>query len=241
MPNLHSWCVRCRDEINKAHSALGVCRALVPLRNSSALLVPSTSINSFITSSKLSVHQSLLGSCCPMNDSNALPNETTALAVRSARTPPTSSTPPSKARLAKSISAFEKELNSDGRRMSPRFKALRKERLSDSHDVLRVVEQINQECAEHHGSASRRSYAIMLTPILERIRQFAPIGDVLVRGAQDMLVSGVWAAVRLALEVPRRCRESCCTVVTNASCTPIDVLALPFVFRKSLRSSLTNQ
>lgn len=111
------------------------------------------------------------------------------------------SLPPRK-QLDRALDAFESELlknKSDGG-LATRFKNLRgMGKLPDLTEVVRLTEEMSNDCASRHGGW--RQYALRLTPFFERIRQFASIGDVLVGGAQNMIASGVWAAVRLAVEV----------------------------------------
>lgn len=99
-------------------------------------------------------------------------------------------------RLAQAISEFESSLADDGQRVQ--FKNLRTRRPPDFSDVVRLTEEINADGASRRGW---RQHATRLVTFLDRIRQFAPIGDVLVGGAQNFVASGVWGAVRLALEV----------------------------------------
>jgi hypothetical protein len=68
-----------------------------------------------------------------------------------------------------------------------------------SDDIIRLTEEINRDGARSHRSW--KPYGTRLVAILERMRQFAPIGDVLVGGSQNLIACGVWAAVRLSLEV----------------------------------------
>lgn len=109
--------------------------------------------------------------------------------------------PDAKAQLLRALAKFDGALKdgSRGKALSVRFNNLRTRRAPDSTDVLAVAEEISNDCARRHGGW--REYAMRAVPILERIRQFAPIGDVITGGAQDMIVSGVWGALRLALEV----------------------------------------
>lgn len=112
-----------------------------------------------------------------------------------------SSLPP-RERLDRALDAFESELlkNMNDGGLTARFKNLRSTRkLPDLTAVVRVTEEMSNDCAARHGGW--RQYALRLTPFLERVRQFASIGDVLEGDAQNMIASGVWAAVRLALEV----------------------------------------
>lgn len=114
----------------------------------------------------------------------------------------TNSRHPPREQLGRALDAFESELlksKHDGG-LTARFKNLRGTgKLPDLTEVVRLTEEISNDCAARHGGW--RQYALRVTPFLERIRQFASIGDVLVGGAQNMIASGVWAAVRLAVEV----------------------------------------
>lgn len=120
---------------------------------------------------------------------------------RRSRSPSPSISP--KEQLDGALAAFEDELlknKSDGRGLVARFKNLRGTgKLPDLTAVVRFTEELSNDCATRHGGW--REYAMRITPFLDRLRQFFPIGDVLVGGAQNMIASGVWAAVRLAIEV----------------------------------------
>ncbi|KXH34003.1 major facilitator superfamily transporter [Colletotrichum simmondsii] len=80
-----------------------------------------------------------------------------------------------------------------------RFKNLQTRSPPTAMEVLQLTEEINRDGAHRHRSW--RPNATRLVTVLERIRQFAPIGDVLVGGAQNLLASGVWATVRMTLEI----------------------------------------
>lgn len=116
--------------------------------------------------------------------------------------PVATSRAPSKDRLKQAVAAFEQSLKETKKAsLSVRFSNLRtRSRPFDLTDVTRLAEEISDDCAVKHGSGWRH-YAMRIIPILDRIRQFAPIGDVVTGGAQNMVVSGVWGAVRLALEI----------------------------------------
>lgn len=121
----------------------------------------------------------------------------------------TNSSLPPREELDRALDAFENELlksKGDGG-LAARFKNLRGVgKLPDLTDVVRLTEEMSNDCAARHGGW--RQYALRLTPFFERIRQFASIGDVLVGGAQNMIASGVWAAVRLAVEVMTPARHA---------------------------------
>ncbi|KAF6818533.1 NACHT domain-containing protein [Colletotrichum musicola] len=101
-------------------------------------------------------------------------------------------------RLAQAISEFSVCLSGDKDRHA-KFKNLQTRRPPNPLEVLQLTEEINRDGARRHKSW--RPFATRLVAILDRIRQFAPIGDVLIGGSQNLLACGVWAAVRMALEI----------------------------------------
>ncbi|KAK2031165.1 hypothetical protein LX32DRAFT_637489 [Colletotrichum zoysiae] len=103
-------------------------------------------------------------------------------------------------RLAQAISEFSVALRDD-KHAHVRFKNLqtRTRTPPDATEIIRLTEELNRDGARQHRSWS--PFATRLVAVLERICQFAPIGDVFVGGAQNLLAAGVWAAVRLALEL----------------------------------------
>ncbi|KAK1958845.1 hypothetical protein LY78DRAFT_663177 [Colletotrichum sublineola] len=101
-------------------------------------------------------------------------------------------------RLAQAISEFSASLRDD-KDAHIRFKNLQTRSPPDATEILRLTEELNRDGARQHRSWS--PLATRLVAVLERICQFAPIGDVLVGGAQNLLAAGIWAAIRLALEL----------------------------------------
>ncbi|KAM0424477.1 hypothetical protein ACHAPT_010401 [Fusarium lateritium] len=100
-------------------------------------------------------------------------------------------------RLAQAISEFNASLNNQNQRT--KFRNLQSQSPPDPDDIIRLTEEINRDGARTHRSW--RPYGTRLVAMLERMRQFAPIGDVLVGGSQNLIACGVWAVVRLSLEV----------------------------------------
>ncbi|RSL79563.1 hypothetical protein CEP51_007263 [Fusarium floridanum] len=99
-------------------------------------------------------------------------------------------------RLAQAISEFGASLSNQNQHT--RFKNLQSQSPPDPDDIIGLTEEINRDGARAHRSW--RPYGTRLVAILERMRQFAPIGDVLVGGSQNLIACGVWAVVRLSLE-----------------------------------------
>ncbi|KAL2680451.1 hypothetical protein Neosp_008052 [[Neocosmospora] mangrovei] len=99
-------------------------------------------------------------------------------------------------RLSQVISEFNASL--DNKNQRARFKNLQSQSPPGPDDIIRLTEEINRDGARAHRSW--RPYGTRLVAILERLRQFAPIGDVLIGGSQNLIACGVWAVVRLSLE-----------------------------------------
>lgn len=113
-------------------------------------------------------------------------------------------------RLAQAISEFYASLGDDRNRQA-RFKNLQTRRSPDSVQIIKLTEEINRDGARQHRPW--RPYATRLVMVLERIQQFAGVGDVLIGGTQNMLASGVWATVRTALEVSQHVNT--CQIYTH--------------------------
>lgn len=99
-------------------------------------------------------------------------------------------------RLAQAISEFDASLDGTHRAT---FKTYHSSSPPRPQDVIRITEEINRDGARAHKAW--RPYGTRLVGILDRIQMFANVGDILVGGAQNMIASGVWAAVRLSLSV----------------------------------------
>lgn len=125
-------------------------------------------------------------------------------------------------RLAQAISEFSASLQSKNQRA--RFKNLHSRSPPSPDDIIRLSEEINRDGARAHRSW--RPYGTRLIAILERMRQFAPIGDVLVGGSQNLIACGVWAVLRLSLEV-RVSQSSDVTLLTKA-----DIALFSFLLRE---------
>lgn len=70
-------------------------------------------------------------------------------------------------------------------------------------DIVQTIKIITATSTKKHTD-NRRDYSTRMAGFLQRLVKLAPVGDVIVGGAQNMAVSGAWGAVRLALEV---CKE----------------------------------
>lgn len=90
---------------------------------------------------------------------------------------------------------FQKALRLYDAKHLSRFTAICGNRtLPSEHDVLRTVTAIADRAKDQKRAAN-------MSRFFERLLKLAPVGDVVVGGAQSLAAAGVWGAVRLALEV----------------------------------------
>jgi hypothetical protein len=69
-------------------------------------------------------------------------------------------------------------------------------------DFLELTRQLNCDGLGRHRAW--RPYGTRLVSFLEGIQLLSKVGDVVVGGAQNLVASGVWASVRLSLQVSSR-------------------------------------
>ncbi|KAK1752752.1 hypothetical protein QBC47DRAFT_454088 [Echria macrotheca] len=105
-----------------------------------------------------------------------------ALVAQQAASP---STLPADVRLGQAISEFGSELDGKHR---PAFKTWQTRSPPTEIDVIRLTEEVNHDGSRLHGTAWK--------PFGTRL-----VGDIVIAGSQNLLASGVWAVVRLSLEV----------------------------------------
>jgi len=99
-------------------------------------------------------------------------------------------------RLAQALSEFSACLD-DKRRTT--FKNWQSRSPPTAADVIRLTEEINGEGSRRHRGW--RPYGTRLVGVLGRIQACSQFGDILIGGSQNLIASGVWAAVRLGLFV----------------------------------------
>lgn len=99
-------------------------------------------------------------------------------------------------RLAQAISEFGAALPA---KHAVTFRNLQSQSRPLTQDVIRVTEELNRDGARSHKGW--RPFGTRLIKILERVQVFVGIGDVLIGGSQNMIACGVWAVVRMSLQV----------------------------------------
>lgn len=102
-------------------------------------------------------------------------------------------------RLAQAVSEFEAGLDT---RQKAAFRITRS--TARTHppalkDVMQVTADIDRQAHEKHKSS--RSFGPRFTNMLQSVQQYAALGDVVVGGSQNLIACGVWAAVRMMLQV----------------------------------------
>jgi hypothetical protein len=101
-------------------------------------------------------------------------------------------------RLAQAVSQFEAVLSSE---QKAAFRTKKSQLLSsppDPNDVMRLTAEFDKISGIVAG---RRCFGPRFTSFLHAVQQFAALGDVVVRGSQNMIACGVWALVRMSLLV----------------------------------------
>ncbi|EMT67609.1 Vegetative incompatibility protein HET-E-1 [Fusarium odoratissimum] len=102
-------------------------------------------------------------------------------------------------RLAQAVSEFEAALSSEQKVV------FRASRSSAAHvaptmsDVMRLTAEIDLKATTKHGRG--RCFGPRMTNLFNAIQQFAALGDVVVRGSQNLIACGVWAAARMTVHV----------------------------------------
>jgi hypothetical protein len=106
-------------------------------------------------------------------------------------------------RLAQAVSEFERALPS---KYHAQFKVW-KSRSPPTHPaVIGLTNEIARDGEEYHGRLWRACFGPRLEPLLHRIQMFTKAGDVLIGGSQNLIASGVWACIRLFLQVSNHSR-----------------------------------
>jgi hypothetical protein len=124
-------------------------------------------------------------------------------------------------RLAQSVSEFGALL--DGTHAIT-FKTLQTRSPPTTDDVIRFTEEINRDGSRLHRAW--KPYGTRLLRILEQLAVLTKAGDLLVGGSQNMVASGVWAVVRISLQVSTKRSEESCLIFTNPQVLGCDWIPL---------------
>jgi len=103
-------------------------------------------------------------------------------------------------RLAQAISEFAQALDDASKQRFMSLQAQHAKSTPSYSEVISCTEELNREGARRHAGWTPAA-GTRVGGFLRRIQQFAAIGDVLIGGAQNLVASGVWTAVRATLEV----------------------------------------
>lgn len=104
-------------------------------------------------------------------------------------------------RLIDAISRFGLLLDSFGtsKSLKATFKTLKTQKPPTAADIIGLTEEINRDGQRMHPQW--KPYGSRLLRVLEQLQIFTKTGDVLIGGSQNMIASGVWAAVKLSLQL----------------------------------------
>lgn len=100
-------------------------------------------------------------------------------------------------RLGQALASFKAVLSTNRRARFDESIAAFKDHPPDANDVNRLAAEINRDIQR----TTRQCYGPRFVHVLQAVQQYASIGDVVVGGSQNLVASGVWAAVRLTLKV----------------------------------------
>ncbi|RHZ55582.1 hypothetical protein CDV55_102429 [Aspergillus turcosus] len=94
-------------------------------------------------------------------------------------------------RLVQALADFKAVLSADRR---PRFDesiVSFQDRPPDANDVNRLAAEINRDIQK----TTRRCYGPRFVRVLQAVQQYASMGDIFIGGSQNLIASGVWAAM----------------------------------------------
>ncbi|GIJ90111.1 hypothetical protein Asppvi_009061 [Aspergillus pseudoviridinutans] len=142
-------------------------------------------------------------------------------------------------RLVQALANFKAVLSADRRARFDESIAAFKNHPPDANDVNRLTAEINRDIQQ----TTRRCYGPRFVHVLQAVQQYASIGDVLIGGSQNLVASGVWAAVRLTLTMVTQSAsylEKLSTLFMNAgrSAPRYQDMALLYPRSKRLRNAL---
>lgn len=101
-------------------------------------------------------------------------------------------------RLAQAVSELEADLSHGQKSM---FRTLRSQSLSQTpspRDIMQLTAEVDRRTSKKFSSAC---FGPRFTNFLHGVQQFATLGDIMVRGSQNLLACGVWSLVRMSLLV----------------------------------------
>jgi hypothetical protein len=101
-------------------------------------------------------------------------------------------------KLVQAMSEFEQALPP---KYHAEFKVWKSRSPPNRESVIGLTNELARDGEKTHGRFWRACFGPRLEPLLHRIQMFTKAGDILIGGSQNMVASGVWACLRLFLEV----------------------------------------
>ncbi|KAK2729382.1 nacht domain protein [Colletotrichum kahawae] len=102
-------------------------------------------------------------------------------------------------RLAQAVSEFEAGLDTRQKAAFKNTQSTARTTPPTLNDVMNVTAEIDKQAHQKHNTL--RSFGTRFTNMLQSIQQYAALGDVVVGGSQNLVACGVWAAVRMMLQL----------------------------------------
>lgn len=100
-------------------------------------------------------------------------------------------------RLVQAIKRFEAQLSPDQRKIYTQNQDLKLR--PGASDVSKLLGEVDRLVKAKHGT--RSAFKPRLESVIMAVQKFASIGDVMIGGSQNLIASGVWSIVRIALLV----------------------------------------
>lgn len=101
--------------------------------------------------------------------------------------------------LAQAISDLESSLTSNEKSRLHGIRSAALRSTPTTQDVMRFTADINSQIRT--SSPITRCLGTRFTNFLHSVQRYAALGDVVVGGSQNIIACGVWAAVRMTIEV----------------------------------------
>lgn len=102
--------------------------------------------------------------------------------------------------LQQAIVEFEESLNSKQKQTLNRYKQVTRQKPLTEQDVFALTQELDRRYVRR-GPSPSSCIGPRFHKFLQGIQHFASIGDVIIGGSQNLIASGVWTGIRLALLV----------------------------------------
>lgn len=102
--------------------------------------------------------------------------------------------------LQQAVVAFEESLNTKQKQTLNRYKQTIRQNPLTERDVFALTQELDRRYVRR-GPSPSSCIGPRFRKFLQGVQHFASIGDVIIGGSQNLIASGVWTGIRLALLV----------------------------------------